>query len=200
MTKSSKAQVTYREMLPQDFPAVIALATEVHGAGYMDNAILSSWYKKGLLAINDSEIINANFVAYFGKKLVGFRLTYAINQWHIDQCCTPTLWPYSASQVCYFKCNTVDENYRGYGIGSQLLKLSTQAAIKQGASAGVSHLWMQSPGNSAVKYFTKCGGMLIKEHPDRWNELSKQGYECPACQDECHCVAAEMIIDFNATN
>jgi GNAT superfamily N-acetyltransferase len=191
-----KSQVSYREMLPKDFPAIITLATTVHGAGYIDESIIGVWYNKGLLKPKESTEVNANFVAYLDDKLIGFRLTYAINQWDIDQWCSPGLWQQPSDKVCYFKCNTVDENYRGYGVGSQLLKLSTQAAIKQGANAGVSHLWMQSPGNSAVKYFTKCGGVLVKEHPDRWNELSKQGYECPACENECHCVAAEMIINF----
>ncbi|TWX57044.1 GNAT family N-acetyltransferase [Colwellia hornerae] len=183
-------------MLPRDFSAIIALGTAVHGAGYIDDSNMSIWYNKGILKSADSPEINANFVAYLDDILIGFRLTYAINQWEIDVWCSPELWQQPSEKVCYFKCNTVDENYRGYGVGSQLLKLSTQAAIKQGASAGVSHLWKQSPGNSAVKYFTKCGGVLIKEHPDRWNELSKQGYECPECADECHCVAAEMIIHF----
>jgi GNAT superfamily N-acetyltransferase len=199
MTKHNeevKSQIAYREMQPEDFSAVIALATAVHGAGYIDDSIIITWYKKGLLTSNDSSEVNANFVAYLDEKLIGFRLTYAINQWEIDQWCSPELWQHPSNKVCYFKCNTVDENYRGCGVGSQLLKLSSQAAIKQGATAGVSHLWKQSPGNSAVKYFTKCGGILIKEHPERWNELSKQGYECPACDNECHCVAAEMIINF----
>ncbi|MFB0979367.1 MAG: GNAT family N-acetyltransferase [Alteromonadaceae bacterium] len=191
-----KYQVFYREMQPEDFSAVITLATAVHGAGYIDDSIIITWYKKGLLKTNDAAEVNANFVAYLNEDLIGFRLTYAINQWEIDQWCSPELWQQPTNKVCYFKCNTVDEHYRGYGVGSQLLKLSSQAAIKQGASAGISHLWKQSPGNSAVKYFTKCGGILVKEHPECWNELSKQGYECPACDDECHCVAAEMIINF----
>jgi ribosomal protein S18 acetylase RimI-like enzyme len=195
--EAEKAKVNYREMLPEDFPAIITLGTAVHGAGYIDDSTLTTWYKKGLVATDNSKEINANFVAYINNSLVGFRLTFANNQWAIDQWCSPELWQKPTDKVCYFKCNTVDENYRGYGVGSQLLKLSTQAAIKQGASAGVSHLWMQSPGNSAVKYFTKCGGLLVKEHPDRWNELSKHGYECPACENECHCVAAEMIINFD---
>ena len=195
--EEEKSQVSYREMQPVDFSAVIALGTAVHGAGYIDDSIIITWYQKGLLKTSESEEVNANFVAYYNEKLIGFRLTYAINQWEVDQWCSPELWPQPSNKVCYFKCNTVDENYRGYGVGSQLLKLSTQAAVKQGATAGVSHLWKQSPGNSAVKYFTKCGGILIKEHADRWNELSKQGYECPECENECHCAAAEMIINFN---
>ena len=170
--EEEKSQVSYREMQPADFSAVIALGTAVHGAGYIDDSIIITWYQKGLLKTSESEEVNANFVAYYNEKLIGFRLTYAINQWEVDQWCSPELWPQPSNKVCYFKCNTVDENYRGYGVGSQLLKLSTQAAVKQGATAGVSHLWKQSPGNSAVKYFTKCGGILIKEHADRWNELS----------------------------
>jgi len=195
-TEDKRIQVTYREMLPEDFSAIIALGIAVHGAGYIDDDIITNWYAKGLTKQKDKTVINANFVAYFEDKLIGFRLTYAVNQWETDEWCSPNLWPHPTDKVCYFKCNTVDENYRGYGVGSQLLKLSTQAAIEQGAVAGVSHLWKQSPGNSAVKYFTKCGGILVKEHADRWNEMSKHGYECPACENECHCVAAEMIISF----
>ena len=194
--EEKKIQVTYREMLPKDFSAIIALGTAVHGAGYIDNDIILDWYAKGLTKQQDSSVVNANFVAYFENILIGFRLTYSVNQWTIDEWCSPELWQLPADKVCYFKCNTVDENYRGYGVGSHLLKLSTKAAIEQGAVAGVSHLWRQSPGNSAVKYFTKCGGILVKDHAERWNEISKQGYQCPACENECHCVAAEMIIHF----
>ena len=70
------------------------------------------------------------------------------------------------------------------------------AAKGQGATAGVSHLWKQSPGNSAVKYFSKNGGTLIKEHADRWRELSLAGYDCPICSNDCRCEAAEMMITF----
>jgi len=187
-----KTNIHYQELNQNDFPAIIELGTLVHGEGYIDNTNISDWYQKGL-----KNGINAGFVAYDQDKLVGFRLTYAMQQWQIDQWCSPELWPIKPEKVCYFKCNTVDENYRGHGIGGKLLALSITAATKQGALAGVSHLWKQSPGNSAVRYFTKCGGQLIKSHPDRWNELSKQGYVCSVCLGDCHCEAAEMMIVFN---
>ena len=185
-------QIIYRNIRPEDYSAVIALGTLVHGEGYIDQDKIALWVQQGL-----KDQLNASYVAYDGDKLVGFRLTYAAQQWQLDNWCSPTLWQVAPEQVCYFKCNTVDENYRGYGIGSQLLKLSIQTTKQQGAQAGISHLWMQSPGNSAVKYFTKCGGHLVKQHMDRWNALSKQGYFCPICANDCHCSAAEMIIYFD---
>jgi ribosomal protein S18 acetylase RimI-like enzyme len=184
--------ISYKTIQPEDFKAVVSLGTLVHGEGYINLINLKEWVNKGL-----KHDINTSFVAYEHDKLVGFRLTYSVGQWQLDQWCSPALWKSNKTDVCYFKCNTVDENYRGYGIGSKLLELSIDAAKKQGAIAGVSHLWMQSPGNSAVKYFTKCGGILIKEHSERWNELSLQGYECPACDNQCHCSAAEMMIYFD---
>ena len=190
-TVTHSANIIYREMSVDDFSAVIDLATLVHGEGYIDQTSIQQWFNKGI-----RHSINASFVAYSQDKLVGFRLTYACQQWQIDQWCSPELWQIPADNVCYFKCNTVDEHFRGYGIGSALLSLSITAAKKQGAFAGVSHLWRESPGNSAVKYFSKCGGKLIKNHPERWNELSKQGYICPVCDNSCHCVAAEMLITF----
>lgn len=184
--------LNYKQLTSDDFEQIIQLATLVHGEGYLNLTAMQQWYMKGLF--ND---INASFVVYHDNKLVGFRITYAATQWDIDQWCTPSLWNVSTDKVCYFKCNTVDENYRGYGIGGKLLALSIKEAKKQGALAGVSHLWKESPGNSAVKYFTKCGGKLIKEHPSRWFELSQNGYNCPLCGFNCHCQAAEMLVYFN---
>ena len=187
-----KNTITYKTISLEDFKATIELGTQVHGEGYINAKNLKEWVNKGI-----KDDINAGFVAYDGDKLVGFRVTYAIEQWQIDEWCSPELWSVEQTKVCYFKCNTVNENYRGYGVGSKLLQLAINAAKQQGAKAGVSHLWMQSPGNSAVKYFTKWGGKLIKEHADRWHELSLQGYDCPVCQNECHCSAAEMLIKFD---
>lgn len=184
--------IHYQELTPADFDQIIALGNFVHGDGYLNSDNIETWYKKGIY-----NNINAGYVAYDKDKLVGFRITYSIKQWSIDNWCSPSLWRVPKSNVCYFKCNTVDENYRGYGIGSELLKLSVNAAKKQGAKAGVSHLWKQSPGNSAVKYFTKCGGELVKSHPDKWREDALNGYDCILCGHDCHCEAAEMIIYFD---
>ena len=187
-----KNTITYKTISLEDFEATVALGTEVHGGGYINLVNLNEWIQKGT-----KNNINSSFVAYDGDKLVGFRITFAAEQWHIDEWCSTEKWNIPTLNVCYFKCNSVDKHYRGYGIGSKLLYLSIEAVKKQGAKAGVSHLWMESPGNSAVKYFTKCGGKLIKEHPDRWLESSLQGYDCTICDIECHCTAAEMIIDFD---
>jgi len=188
--------ITYKPLTKADFEAVVTLANHVHGDGYLTQDSLKSWYQKGLLVTNH-EMINASIVAYDQNKLIGFRITYAPQQWHIDEWSTPSLWQVTSNNICYFKCNTVDEEYRGLGVGSQMLALSIDAAKQQGAKAGVSHLWKQSPGNSAVKYFTKCGGKLIKTHPGKWNAESKRGYDCIFCGFDCQCEAAEMIIYFD---
>jgi GNAT superfamily N-acetyltransferase len=187
-----KIALNYKIITPDDFSQIITLGTQVHGEGYLDSENIKLWYKKGV-----SQGINAGYVVYHHEKLVGFRITYAASQWDIDQWCTPHLWHVESDKVCYFKCNTVDEHYRGHGIGGELLRLSITAAKKQGALAGISHLWKQSPNNSAVKYFSKCGGKLIKEHPDKWHEDSINGYNCTLCGFDCHCEAAEMIIHFS---
>ncbi len=186
--------IIYRPMATTDLERIVTLGNHVHGDGYLCSENAKNWYEKGL-----KNSINAGFVAYDEDKLVGFRLTYAVGNWDIDKWCSPQRWQVPQANVCYFKCNTVDENYRGYGIGSQLLKLSIEAAQQQGATAGVSHLWKQSPGNSAVKYFTKCGGELVQSHPDKWREQALNGYDCVICGFDCHCEAAEMIIYFNRT-
>jgi len=186
------SQVHYEVLTAKHYSAVITLANQVHGAGYLDNEKIALWLNKG---INNN--INTSFVALLDEEIIGFRITFAAQQWLIDQWCSPELWRIPIAHCCYFKCNTVDENHRGLGVGKQLLQLAIDAAKKQGAQAGISHLWKQSPNNSAVSYFTKCGGELVKSHSDKWNEESKHGYNCILCGYDCHCDAAEMIIYFD---
>jgi N-acetylglutamate synthase-like GNAT family acetyltransferase len=187
-----KENIKYFPLTEAYFSQVIILANHVHGDGYLDDEKIVAWTNKGI--VND---INCSFVALLDNQVVGFRSTYSANNWKVDQWCTPALWQVDSQKCCYFKCNTVDEKYRGLGIGKQLLQLAIKAAQQQGAQAGISHLWKQSPNNSAVSYFSKCGGKLIKLQPNKWNEESKQGYNCILCGHDCHCEAAEMIIHFD---
>ena len=181
-----------RELTPGEFDAVIKLGELVHGSGYMDIAELTAIYQKGI-----KNGINANFVAIENGQLIGFRLTYAAGQWQQDQWCTVDKWGVPFDDVCYFKSNTVAEAARGQGLGGELLAASKAAAVAQGAKAGVSHLWQQSPNNAAVRYFTKAGGVLIKEHPQRWHQRNVgEEYICVLCGADCHCVACEMLLLF----
>ncbi|MCL1068636.1 GNAT family N-acetyltransferase [Shewanella olleyana] len=194
-----------RALTPDDFQQVIELGNRVHGEGYLDIDSLTKIYKMGI-----KNNINAHFIAENEQSsqastannqtsIIGFRLTYAAGQWPIDKWCTPSEWPVAIEDMCYFKCNTVTESLRGQGIGSKLLQASIKAVKAQGARAGVSHLWQQSPNNSAVSYFTHAGGKLIKEHPSRWNQQSDEtnDYICVLCGDDCHCTACEMVLEFS---
>ncbi len=189
-----------RNLTPEYFQQVIELGNLVHGEGYLNLASLEKIYQMGI-----KNNINAHFIAISDETsqidsqstIVGFRLTYAAGKWPIDQWCTPDKWPVSVEDMCYFKCNTVAEGQRGKGIGSRLLQASIAAVKQQGAKAGVSHLWQQSPNNSAVGYFTHAGGELIKLHPSRWNQRhDNSDYLCVICGDDCHCTACEMVIEF----
>jgi len=184
-------EVSYQTLVPKYFRQVIKLANEVHGDGYLTDESIADWTSRGI-----SADINCGYVALLNNQVIGFRITFSAQNWQIDQWCSPDLWRVSAQKCCYFKCNTVDKSYRGLGVGKKLLQLSITAAKQQGAQAGVAHLWKQSPNNSAVAYFSHCGGELVKSHPDKWNEASKQGYNCILCGHDCHCEAAEMIIRF----
>jgi len=187
--------IHYNPLTPNDFSSLISLANFVHGDGYLTDEIMQNWYQQSLVNEQDNTH-NLSFVAYDKNKLVGFRITFAPAHWQIDQWCTPEKWQCDREKVCYFKCNTVDKNYRSLGIGSQLLQHSIEAAKSTGSIAGVSHLWKQSPGNSAILYFTKCGGQHVASHLNKWNEEGKNGYDCILCGFDCHCEAAEMIIYF----
>ena len=180
-----------------DFAAVIALGNKINGANYLDEhvceKILQGSIKNGL---------NCSYVAYAiergDEEASAFRLTYAPGQWDIDTWFCPDKWKVPQDKVCLFKSNMVDEAYRGQGLGPLLLKHSMETTKQQGAVAGITHIWMQSPNNSAYKYFTKAGGEVVVIHPDRWhNDFSDFGYVCTICGEDCHCDGAEMILYFD---
>lgn len=146
--------------------------------------------------------LNANFVAVNRQgQVIGYRLSFAAGQWPIDHWCSTTLWPSATADMAYFKSVGVLPAYQGQGIAQALLKSSIQVLQAQGAKAGLAHIWRESPGNAAQRYFTKAGAILIKIHADRWLALSEQaGYTCPLCGNRCHCSAAEMLLPFSLTD
>ncbi|WP_189407679.1 GNAT family N-acetyltransferase [Alteromonas halophila] len=186
-------EIVYTPLEKPHFEEVIALGNAVQGDNYLSQASLAEIYQKSW-----HDGTNASFVALYNNKVAGFRLTYAHSQWQQDEWCTPKAWPVPADRVCYFKCNTVDPSMQGAGIGSQLLNRSVEQAKVQGAQAGLAHIWLASPGNSAFKYFSKNGGQLIKKHPDKWRHASMyEGYDCPVCDGYCSCDGAEMLLVFS---
>ncbi|CCQ12833.1 Acetyltransferase, GNAT family [Pseudoalteromonas luteoviolacea B = ATCC 29581] len=175
------------------FAEVLIIANVVHGDNYLDLAGLEAMLKKGT-----KNGLNACFVAIDDKnQVVGFRTSYAAGQWPIDEWCTTNKWPVGANDMAYFKCSAILPKAQGQGLGPRLLSASIDVLKMQGAKAGLAHLWKQSPGNAAVKYFKKAGGQLINIHDDRWLPLCiNDGYVCTICGTECHCQAAEMAITF----
>ncbi|CAB0151090.1 hypothetical protein PSI9734_01505 [Pseudidiomarina piscicola] len=186
-------KVTYRELTAADHAAVIELGNRVHGDNYLTEASLADYVQRG-----NQDGVNLNWLAFVDDELAGIRLTFAPGQWPLDDYCTPDQWPVDQAQMCYFKCSAVAEISRGLGIGRGLLERSSAAAQRLGCKAGLAHIWMQSPNNSAYSYFTRCGGEMIQEHPGRWYELSIHGgYHCPVCDGVCHCTAGEMVLRFD---
>jgi len=157
-TKRSQAvkvvpAIQYRQLQLKDYPALLQLANLVHGAGYLDQDGLAYYHQLGI-----KQGVDASFVAYAAEQLVGFRLVWSAGHWQPDLWCSPALWPVPLAEVAYFKCNTIAPAWQGHGIGGELMQRSVAALQAQGAKAGVAHLWRQSPGNAAVRYFTKQGG------------------------------------------
>jgi GNAT superfamily N-acetyltransferase len=188
-------KILYQQLVPQHFHQVLELATAVHGENYLDMPGLQRIYQHSF-----EQNINASWVAVDDQQIIGFRLTIAAPYWQPDRWCSPDAWGIEQRQLCYFKCNTVAQQYRGQGIGQRLLLLSIEKAKLQGCVAGLAHIWLASPNNSAFQYFSKCGGETIKHHPAKWRDLSiQEGYICPVCPDICECVAAEMILYFTPT-
>ncbi len=189
----SAADIQYAPLAPEHFDGVLSLGNRIQGDGYLSHFSLEEMYHQGF-----HNNINASYVAIYQGEIVGFRLTYAHSQWQPDEWCSVKKWPVDPTRVCYFKCNTVDDHLQGCGIGSTLLALATEKAKEQGALAGLAHIWLASPGNSAFRYFSKNGGELIARHPGKWRYASiHEGYDCPVCPGFCECEGAEMMLVFS---
>lgn len=185
-------QLTIRPITAADKAAVIALANQVHGDNYLNSSSFDA-----LLAGGTVNQVPLNWLAEDDHQVLGLRLTLAPGNWPVDEACTPAKWPFDAAQMCYFKCAAVAESARGLGIGKRLLQASIDAAKQLDCKAGLAHIWMQSPNNSAYEYFSRCGGVLVNKHPDRWYRASvEEGYYCPVCDGDCHCQAGEMVLSF----
>ena len=129
------------------FPAVIKLANQIHGDNYLSLINLTQMQQQGI-----TQGINASFVALNAQQqVVGYRLSFAAGQWLHDNWCSEALWPVPAEQMAYFKSVGVCPSQRGKGIASQLLKTSIAALQQQGATAGLAHIWRESPGNAAER-------------------------------------------------
>jgi len=182
-------------LLEEDFSKIINLGNSIQGENYLNFASMEKIFFKGL-----DQGLNCNYVAYDGErgdKLIGFRLTYPPGKWKIDEWCTTGQWGVPPEKVCYFKSNLVAESFRGKGLGSELLNLSIEKVKQMGAVAGVAHIWAESPGNSAVKYFNKAGAHFIKSHRSRWLvDCILDGYRCIHHGSRCSCTGEEMIIYF----
>lgn len=182
-----------------DWDAVIRLGCRVHGENYLDRRSMEKIFFKGL-----SRGLNCSYVAYDGKRgdaLTGFRLTYAPGNWEIDKWCTPEKWEVPPEKVAYLKSITVAKEYRKHGLGTKLLNKSLETIRQMGGSAAVAHIWLQSPGNGAYKYFSKAGGQTIKVHANRWAEdVAIGNYICAVDGKDCRCNAAEMIIYLGETS
>jgi len=184
-----------------DYDAIIELGAAVHGKNYLTHQSLEQIHRKSC-----SRGKCCSYVMYDGAReqgnLAAFRLTYAPGQWEVDEWCTPDAWEVEPEKVCYFKSNTVASDYRGQGLGPHLLDVSMQTAKALGAEAGITHIWLSSPGKSAFRYFRRAGGELLWIWPGRWkDDWQKDGYICAYCCrhgaiQPCQCFAAEMILHF----
>lgn len=182
------------------FDGIIELGNKVHGDNYLTREYLQDILKKSQKdGYTCSFSLSVNEGDGEPERVIGFRLTYAPGTWidSYDKALSQELWDYPPEKLAYFKSNTLDREFRGSGFGRMLLDRSVAECKRQGAVAGITHIWMQSPGNSAYNYFTRAGGKPVVLYPDYWaSDCVTEGYNCVRCGNDCHCTGAEMILDF----
>jgi len=187
-----------RFLREKDFKSITSLGDKIFGKDYITEEEMEVILKRSL---KDGR--NCSFTLYFNEgdgtleRLIGFRLTYAPGTWIEDYPLElhPEEWGPEPSNVAYFKCNALEEEFRGKAFGRMLLDKSVGELRRMGAVAGVCHIRMNSPGNSAFKYFRRAGGKLIRTYEDYWVNYHNEDKPCIKCGAECQCSGSEMLLD-----
>ncbi len=164
---------------------VKSLTDDIFGETYLTLEELKEDYK-----ISWKGGICSSFLMYDNKRLIGVRVTHAPGTWDFGSCLVDE-WGVDSSKVAYFQTIGVHSDYSGKGLGQELLDASIEASKRQGAIAGVANIWVNSPHNSAYRYFSKAGGKVVNIKHNHW-----RGQGCILCGPSCDCIAAEMIIHF----
>jgi GNAT superfamily N-acetyltransferase len=188
--------LNFYNMREDDFTPLLGLSDWVNGEGVFDYPTLEYVFRTSC-----DRGLCCSYVVYDGlreqKEMVGFRLTQAAGMWEPTKYHSPEKWKVDPTKVCRFNAVAVHPNYRRLGIGRQLMERSVETAKQLGAEAGVTHVWLQSPNNGALEYWTRLGGELIHIWPGKWHEEYKErGVTCGADGKDCNCDGAEMILYF----
>lgn len=173
------------------FGSIRDLASEVFEPHYLTLTDIEEGYQKSC-----AKGPTSSFVVLLDGRLIGFRLTYGPGTWDITRDYTPEKWNAAPEQVCYFKVACVHPDYSGLGLGQVLLDGAVGVSRRQGAIAGVADIWLNSPHNSAYKYFSKAGGEVVNIHHGRWAHRHSAENPCDICGPSCRCIGAEMILHF----
>jgi len=190
----------YYNLWSHDFMRIQMLSDLVNGKDAVSFASLEEALRRGI-----DQGLNCNYVVYDKSpdqnKLVGFRLTYAPGMWEPTKYHSPDKWKVDPIRVCRFNSVAVHPDYRLRGIGRQLMEKSIETAKQLGAKAGVTHVWMESPDNSAYEYWARLGGELVRIWPNKWaEEYKERKVICAADGENCACTGAEMILYFRETD
>ena len=157
MATQSTDNNEYCQLDPSHFEALIVLANQVHGDNYLNYQQLSHYYQLGI-----KNEINASWVAIQNGRLVGFRLTFAPQQWDLDQWCSTVKWPCQPQQVCYFKCTQLTKQCAAKALAQPCY--FTRNSVKQ---QGGSLVWLYLGTVRAIvrTNISLSGGKIIKQHP-----------------------------------
>jgi ribosomal protein S18 acetylase RimI-like enzyme len=181
----------YRVLRENDYEEVKRLSDAVFGLHYLTLEDIDNSYRKSC-----SKGLSSSFVLCDEDRIIGLRLTYAPGNWEIGPGFNPDKWKVPQDKVCYFQTNCIHPDYAGKGLGGELLKRSIEISKQQGAVAGLATIWLNSPHNSAFRYFSKAGGKVINIEQDRWSKYHTEDIPCGRCGARCECLGAEMILYF----
>lgn len=178
-----------REFHDSDIPMVKQLTDIEIGDNYFNFLELRQMQRQSLRAG-----MNASFVLTDGQQIHGIRLSFPQGNWlgGKGNRLSDHLWDFSMADTAYFQSLFIRKQFQGQGWGKKLSIKSMDILKAMGAKGIVCHSWVESPGNSSLKYLQSLGFKSIASYPEYWKMVD---YKCPLCGKPCLCTAEEMYLN-----
>lgn len=173
-----------RKATVHDFPAVIKIADQQLGKGYLTKERLEKTLDPSL----SDEIIVAEhstqktIIAFSLYKHISYDEAQALGKGH------PFRNMMFASAIGYVATVATDEGFKRYGIGTALIDKSVSNMKEKGINCFISTAWKHAGIINIGSVLENLGFIKELEIPKYWYESSiREGFSCPQCGNPCVC-------------
>lgn len=186
--QEGKENLVISNMEEKHFKYVKKIANAQLGVDYIDLNMLTTMIK------NDKKYIIKVVIDQTLNKVVAFLISHSVEQedlkslFMIDKINLPNVF-YNSKSLGIVKTIAVEEDYKGHGIGTMLMKDMLNEFKKREIQDIFSLAWKSKIGTNSKGLLEKLGFNNIMEIQEYWKDDSlEKNYNCPVCgRPPCLC-------------